>query len=196
MAIEPLLRGVHRDMWAIESDPEEKGLIVVTLKSFDGPIGGDFIGHLIIGIRVDAPVPEWVAVRLRYFFLWAWAESAIAATVILKELSIVAVEDLTDGHGAIAVRRKVLRQRRDSFEIGRLGEGRTEKIDAGRMGISSGQETRTRGITDGGLTMGVGKQSAPSSESIDVRCECLRMSAQASDPIVEVVDGDEKNVGA
>ncbi len=42
--------------------------------------------------------------------------------------------------------------------------------------------------------MRVGKQDATFSESIEIRGASLGMSAEASDPIIQVVQGDEKNI--
>ena len=43
--------------------------------------------------------------------------------------------------------------------------------------------------------MGVGEQHAAGRQPIDIRCLRLRMSAEATNPIVEIIDGDEQHVG-
>ena len=42
--------------------------------------------------------------------------------------------------------------------------------------------------------MGVREEHAPRRETIDIRCLRLWVSAEAADPIVEVVDGNEEDV--
>ena len=44
--------------------------------------------------------------------------------------------------------------------------------------------------------MGVGKEYAAGGEAIKVRGDRLRMSAQATDPVIEIVDRDEQDVGS
>ena len=44
--------------------------------------------------------------------------------------------------------------------------------------------------------MSIGKKCAPSGESINVGCSGLRMSPQTTDPVIQVVDGNQENVGS
>ena len=44
--------------------------------------------------------------------------------------------------------------------------------------------------------MSLFKEHAALGEGIDVRCLGLRMAAEATDPVVEVVHGDEEHIGA
>lgn len=44
--------------------------------------------------------------------------------------------------------------------------------------------------------MGIGKQRASLGKSIDVRCQSLRMASQTADPIIQVVDGNQEDIGA
>lgn len=43
--------------------------------------------------------------------------------------------------------------------------------------------------------MGIGEQCAAFGEAIDVRREGLRMALEAPDPVVEIIDSDEQDVG-
>ena len=51
------------------------------------------------------------------------------------------------------------------------------------------------GLHSGDWTVRVGEQRAPLREPVDVRRLHLRMAAEAADPVVLVVDGDEQDVG-
>jgi hypothetical protein len=42
--------------------------------------------------------------------------------------------------------------------------------------------------------MGIGKEDAPGSETIHVGGKCLRMPLEATDPVVQVIDRNKKNV--
>ena len=42
--------------------------------------------------------------------------------------------------------------------------------------------------------MGLFKEHTPFGERIDMRCLGLRMTTEATDPVVEVIDGDEQDV--
>ena len=44
--------------------------------------------------------------------------------------------------------------------------------------------------------MSFGEQYAPACQRINVWRFDLRVSLQASDPVVEIIDGDEENIGA
>lgn len=44
--------------------------------------------------------------------------------------------------------------------------------------------------------MGIGEKRASPRESIDVWCSGLRMSPQTTDPVIQVVDGNQENVGS
>ena len=44
--------------------------------------------------------------------------------------------------------------------------------------------------------MGLLKKYTPFGEGIDVRCLGLRMASEATDPVVQIIDGKEQNVGS
>ena len=43
--------------------------------------------------------------------------------------------------------------------------------------------------------MGVGEEHARGGQTIEVGCASLRMAAEATDPIVQIINGDEEDVG-
>ncbi len=43
--------------------------------------------------------------------------------------------------------------------------------------------------------MGVGKQRAPRGKPVEVGSLYLRVPAQTADPIIQVIDGDEEDIG-
>ena len=56
-------------------------------------------------------------------------------------------------------------------------------------------QTAPRRIAERRLAMGVAEQGAAPREPVDVGRPRLRMTAEAADPVVQVVDGDEEDVG-
>jgi hypothetical protein len=42
--------------------------------------------------------------------------------------------------------------------------------------------------------MSVGKEHAPLGQTVDVGSECLRMAIHATDPVIQIVDGDEQGI--
>jgi hypothetical protein len=64
-----------------------------------------------------------------------------------------------------------------------------------RRGPPSPQQTDPRRIAHRPLAVGIRKKHTPPCESIDVWRVCLRMTTEATDPIVEIVHGNEENVG-
>ena len=56
------------------------------------------------------------------------------------------------------------------------------------------EQADTGGIAHGTLTMGVSKKHTAFRESIDIRSWSLRMTAKSTDPIVQVIDCDKKNI--
>lgn len=56
------------------------------------------------------------------------------------------------------------------------------------------QQRVTRSRTNGLRTMGIAEQKALLEELVHIRCDSLRMAVQATYPIVQIIDGDKKDV--
>ena len=70
-------------------------------------------------------------------------------------------------------------------------------VDAAGGRAKSGHETRARGIADGGLAVGIGEQNSAFCELIHVGCLSLKVPAttffaQATDPVIEIIDRNEQ----
>ena len=105
------------------------------------------------------------------------------------------VEDLAGRQGPIALRGEVLRQR-DHVAQGRRGaEPDVERVDPGGRGTQPGQEAGARRVAQGRLAVGVGKQRPAPRQPVHVGCLDLRVPLQAADPVVQVVDAEEQDVG-
>ena len=64
------------------------------------------------------------------------------------------------------------------------------------LGLSDAGDGSAGGIACGGRTVSVGEQDPTGRQAVDIRRHCLRMTSQATDPIVEVIDSDEQHVGS
>ena len=58
----------------------------------------------------------------------------------------------------------------------------------------AGHDRCTGGVACGAGAMGVGKQHPAFCQAIEVGCDRLGMSPQATDPVVEIVHGDEQDI--
>ncbi len=57
MRVEPFLGGIHGNVRTVKADPHEEGLVVFLLQLLDGPLGAFHVGHLVVVVRKDSPVP-------------------------------------------------------------------------------------------------------------------------------------------
>jgi len=67
--------------------------------------------------------------------------------------------------------------------------------NSGMLGVTTAKDGGAGGVAGGGGAVGVGEEDATFGEGVDVRGLHLGMALQAPDPIVEIVDGDEEDVG-
>ena len=68
-------------------------------------------------------------------------------------------------------------------------------IQPGTMRRLAGEDCRARWITRRCRAMGVGEEHARSGQTIEVGCASLRVTAEATDPVVQIINGDEEDVG-
>ena len=62
------------------------------------------------------------------------------------------------------------------------------------MGIITGEKGSSRRAANGTLAMSIGKKHSTLGQSIDVRRTRLRVTIQATNPVVEVIDGDKEHI--
>lgn len=70
-----------------------------------------------------------------------------------------------------------------------------QSVDPGGGGSQAEHDAGAGGVAEHGITMGVGKKGAAFGKGIDVRGLDHGVPAKAADPVVEVVNGDENDVG-
>ena len=62
------------------------------------------------------------------------------------------------------------------------------------MGIITGEKGSSRRAANGTLAMSIGKKHSTLGQSINVRRASLRVTTQATDPVVEIIDSDEEHI--
>ena len=67
-------------------------------------------------------------------------------------------------------------------------------VDAGGGGAQAGHDGRAGGVAEGGGAVGVFEQHAPAGQSINIGSLCLGMPSKTTNPVVQIVDGDEQDV--
>ncbi len=97
--------------------------------------------------------------------------------------------------GGVAVGHEVLRDGHCVFENGGFSPGLRVVIDARGRGEDSGHKACSRGVAGRGRAMGVCEEDAPCSEAVEIRGLDIGMAAQAADPVVQIVDCHEQDVG-
>ena len=67
-------------------------------------------------------------------------------------------------------------------------------MDAGRAGAKPHHQTRPSRVAQRRLRMGIGEESSPSGQLVDVRSLNQGMPAHTAYPVILIVDRDEENV--
>ena len=106
------------------------------------------------------------------------------------------VQHFSARHGQVAVILEVALQRRRFGEGGQLLVGRAEFVAAVGGGGEAGHDADPRRRAHRHGAVGIGEIAAPLGEAVHVRRERLGMAAEKTGPVVEIVDGDEQDVGA
>ncbi len=171
--------------------------------------GGDLVVpflRVVVVRRPNAPIHERMVAhrRIRNQLLGRSVAHAAGRTPDMElrlarrvsRLATHRVIDLAGAGRAVAMPCEVLRQRHGVLPLPEAAEPGRQPVDARRRGAQREHQARARGIAQRRLAMGIGEQGAARRQPIEVRRLGQRMSAQAAQPIVLIVDGDEQHVGA
>ena len=78
---------------------------------------------------------------------------------------------------------------RNRFERG------LERIDSGGGWSETKHDGGAGRVTYGCLAMGIGKQSSPCRQFVQIGRFDLWMATQATDPIIQIINGQKQNIG-
>jgi hypothetical protein len=200
--VEPRLAHIARDVGQKKTDAEKKRLVArQSGELLAGPVGDFPIALVLIAVGKRAPIHEGIVAGGSGADEFGGRAGA-DATGVAHEVKLgrakrggQAVPDLTDGKGAVAVALKKLGQRRAVAPLGHRTDRGFEPVDAGGAGSQAHEQTRARRVAEWGLCVGVEKGGAAAREGVEVRRLRERMAAERSDPVVQIIDEDEEDVG-
>ena len=184
-----------------ESGADEERLVVREVRQLFHGGGGDLpVGLVAVVLGEDAPVHQGMVVGgMDELLLRTWhagggsPDFKLVGSVLRLDRAVV--KDLAAGEGEIAVPAEVLRQRDAVVERRDVPDAGRECVDAGRGGPQPGQQAGPRWIAERRLAVGVGEESAAGGQPVHVRRLNLRMTLEAADPVVQIVDGDHQDIG-
>ena len=103
--------------------------------------------------------------------------------------------DFSAAKNAVAVLLEVGRQGDRVLDQRRVVEVLFDEVDPVAMGVGAGEQAGAGGLADRGLAVGIEEIDPSSGQSVDVRGLSLWVSVHRPDPVVEIIDGDEEDVG-
>ena len=113
----------------------------------------------------------------------------------VRRLGTDAVVDFTIAVRLIPIGLAVLEQRDEVGPLQNVSKPGSESVNSRCAGTKSDHETGTRRVAEGRLAVGVGHDRAAAGELIDMGSLHHRVRIHAADPVVLVIDRDEKDVG-
>lgn len=202
--IEVLLRHEPGLVRAVEAAREEEGLFVCARELLADPVADQIVAAEFLVVDIErAPVRLDVLPRARArevdrarFRIERARQGAFALlrgeVVVPGRRVDEVVEEFSRACGPIASPREAARkQLRCRHDVAHLLPVCVEPAAPRR---DAGQDCRTRRVARGRGAVRVGKEHARRREAIEVRRARLRVPAEAADPVVEVIDGDEEHV--
>ena len=206
-------------MGIVEAQCHEARLValVVRLRNVaGGPFGNAQVGVALFGLGIDSDVPDGGFGDFRRddeLFGWVGALAGLEAWGAAQWLITATVQDLAGDEDFVAGVLETLGHPGQILAGHELALGVVlwaVGVDAGGGWPQTGHKAGTRGAADGGLAMGVGKEHAALRKSVHVWGGGLGMAltgelavlgrsalvGQATDPVVEIVNGDQQYVVA
>ena len=96
--------------------------------------------------------------------------------------------------GEITMLTEILRERHPILVLRQVAKPVQIAIDAGRRRTKPHHDRSTRRAAERSSAMGLLEEDSLASQFVDVGSLCLWMSAEATNPIVQIVDSDEQDV--
>lgn len=194
------LRGEEGEVGGDEAGGEEEGLVVGLLELIDHPIDDAAVVHFFGGEGDGTEVEDGRFGEAADAFGAddvAHPGPSVAGAVFVPHafFFLAAVEDFAGGEGAVSVVAKVFGDGDRVFDEGGGAHVLFHVVDAVGEGVGPGEEAGAGGLADGGLAMGVGEIDAALGEAVHVGGLGLGMALEAGDPVAEVIDGDEQEIG-
>ncbi len=114
----------------------------------------------------------------------------------IGELAMGLVIELTSAPGEVPMLSKILGQGHPVLVLRHVTKPVQVAVDAGRRRAEPHHDRGTRRTAQRSGAMGLFEEHAPFGEGIDVRCFGLWMSAEAPDPVVQIINRKKQNIGS
>ena len=200
--VEVFLRGVPRDVGAEEADHEHEGFGVLFTEALDGPVRGEAVAHFALFAIVRSPVGEGVvALPIGFDLLAVFVAVVVPLSPASGQVEVLFrkmfVEDFSDGHRLVAVFFEVAVEEFGTHGLGFFFDVVVFGLELFGFELvvkKPAHDARAGGAAEGILAVGPREPSALTGEAIHVGRDDLGVAAITS-PVVEVIDGDEEDVG-
>ena len=193
------MRCVTWDVRQEEADRKKERLLRLLVEFVDGPTSNFPIALFYVRMGKDAPIDKRV-------FSWRFDEllfgphadtcrrTEYLEFVISFPSPVAAVVDLAGRVGSVSMAVQVLRKRLELVPFFGVADPRRKPVNAGRRRPQSRHQTRSRGVAERRLAMGVRKPNSSSRQRVDMGRLDLRVAFEIPDPIVLIIDRDEQDV--
>ena len=104
------------------------------------------------------------------------------------------MEDFARRQRLVSILGKYFRQGLDVLEDGGLFQIRAEKVNSSSVRVASGHHAGPGWVANRRLAMPVGKQGAHLGQPVDIGGLGLGVTAEATDPVIQIVDRKEQDV--
>jgi hypothetical protein len=221
--IEPLLRRVAGYVREEKSRrEEERPVLRRRLDLFDRPTRDLIVALVFVAVRKHAPVHQRIISHRRLTDQFAFGPDSHSGrgardVELFRQIgrrarlrgglglalasparaggSRSTVINFSGSVGAIAVGGEMLRQRHAILPLRQRAEPRRESVDSRGGRAQPEQQAGAGRVAEGRLAMRIEQRRASGREPIDVRRLRHRVAAERADPVILVVDRDEKDVG-
>ena len=113
----------------------------------------------------------------------------------IRELAMGFVIEFTAAPSEVSLFPKILGQGHPILVLWHIPKPIQVAVNTGRRRAKSHHNCGAGRTTERGGAMGLFKEHAALGEGIDVRCLGLRMAAETTDPVIEIVHGNEQHIG-
>ena len=217
MHVEVFPRRIPTEVRAKDTAGQEERLVVIAPQERSGALGGLPVGRfpfwniqrLPIRPIFEIGVGHLVAHPMQQTFSVPGKRRPMPGRILMVpgypvgELAMRFMKNLAARHGRVSMLAKVLRDRHPILEFRLVPEPRkgsgptipafvTPDTDGRRP--QSGHRRHSRGVAQRRRTIRLLEQHAPRCEPIDIGSLGLGMSSKTTNPVVQIVDGDEQDV--
>ena len=199
MTLKKTARRIQRHVRQANSNRHEKRSAKITLELPGSPSRVDEIAKLFLR-QVNRPKVTHANTGNRRY--WLFTPLLIARVtggfkiMPVGRILVAPVINLSASEHMVATSLEMRRECDRIFQHRRQMVRLTQLIHAGGGRPHAGQKAHARRIANRRLAMGIAEQHTAPGKAIDIRRAHLRVSAEAADPVVQIVNRDEQHIGS